>query len=221
MKPITYLFLQLTIAIFLVSCNSSNKSNPVDSVKKITTVKSTTTVTVTNPKQDSVELTKLVRMLYKWREANVRVGNLEPIKKKPTDTLYSGINLAATNAAIEQLRKTSLFTEDFLADYKAIAVRMDKELREGLSLWREGDLSNFQDDVNEWCNCQDNPDKYWETLTLTDIKYDQNEANFKWTWGDNFFYKVKAKKENHLWKISYLEGFDMNWYSWESAKKHK
>ena len=33
--------------------------------------------------------------------------------------------------------------------------------------------------------------------------------------------KIKAKKEGGIWKISYMMGFDMNWYWWESEKKNK
>jgi hypothetical protein len=31
----------------------------------------------------------------------------------------------------------------------------------------------------------------------------------------------KAKKGNGVWRISYLQGFDMNAYSWEWWKKNK
>jgi hypothetical protein len=209
-------------AILIVGCTSGNKSDKRDTTKTNETVKIvTSTNTVPTPEADSVALTKLVRAMYKWYDTTPKVEGFAGVKKNPADTVYTGIDLAENNRAVESLKKTGFFSTDFLADYRAIAVRMDKELSNGSSLWIEGELPTFNDDVNEWCNCQDYPDKYWAKLTLTDIKYAKNEANFKWTWGNNFFYKAKAKKETGSWKISYLQGFDMNYYNWEWVKKHK
>ena len=92
---------------------------------------------------------------------------------------------------------------------------MDKELRDGSSLWPDGEMPTFNDDVDEWCNCQDNPDNYWEKLTLVDLKFNNDEANFKWTWGNHFFYGVKAGKENNVWKITGLERFTIKNFSWQ------
>jgi hypothetical protein len=43
----------------------------------------------------------------------------------------------------------------------------------------------------------------------------QENATLTWTWGNSdwskdFNYKVKAKKTDGVWKISYLQGFDIN-----------
>ena len=35
-------------------------------------------------------------------------------------------------------------------------------------------------------------------------------ADYVWSWGNNFEYRVKALKESGLWKISYLQGFDFH-----------
>lgn len=175
-----------------------------------------------NNNTDSVQLTALIKQLYKWRAVDsLKYDGFNPVKLNNTDTLYRGIDLAENAKAITELKATGFFTNGFLSNYHNIAVRMDKELRNGSSQWRDGDLPTFSNDINKWCNCQDEPvDNYWEIIKLTDIKIDHNKASFKWTWGDNFYYNVRALKENNTWEIDYLQGFDMNAYLWEWQKKH-
>jgi hypothetical protein len=208
---------------FLAGCNSSQKSSNKDSLTK-------KSATIRNPKNsisaygtDSIELTNLVKKLYQWHEtAKMKFDGFKPLKRNAADTLYTSLDLDENQKAIEELKRTGLFASSFLNDYRKIAERMDKELRDGSSLWPEGELSTFGDDVDAWCNCQDFPvDQYWNIIKLIDIKINNNNADFKWTWGDNFFYKTKATKEDGSWRISYLQGFDMNAYSWGWWKKNK
>jgi hypothetical protein len=169
-----------------------------------------------NRSQDSTELIDLVRKLYQWHETQkMKQSGFVPLKSNPSDTTYSGMDLDANKKSIQELKETFLFSDEFLHDYRAIAIKMDKELKEGSSVWVAGDMPPFNDDVDEWCNCQDSPvDKYWNIIQITDLKIISDEATFKWTWGDDFFYKTKARKLNGKWKISYLEGFDISYYNW-------
>ncbi|MCC8425904.1 hypothetical protein [Mucilaginibacter sp. UR6-11] len=224
MKLILSASFYMLIIVLVTGCGNDNKPGQNTSTKSTGTIKKTITEIKTaaaDHERDSAELTKLVRAMYKWYDTTPKVEGFAGTKKNPADTIYNGIDLAENSRAIEALTKTGFFAAEFLADYRAVAVRMDKELKDGSSLWIEGELPTFNDDVNEWCNCQDYPDRYWDKLTLTGIKYTTDAASFKWTWGDNFFYNVKAKKENGTWKISYLQGFDMNYYNWGWMKKHK
>lgn len=210
----------LIFAVLFTACKGVNKSDNADTIKK---VNNTLTINVPDAKDDSIKLTNLVRAVYKWYETTPKIDGFNPIKKNPSDTLYSGIDLNKNIDAINDLKKTGMFAKEFLDSYRALAIRIDKELQDGSSLWPEGELPTFQDDVNEWCNCQDYPDNYWDKLTLKDIKLNKDDVSFKWTWDDDDdgFYKVRAKKEDGVWKISYLEGFDMNWYNWGGWKKNK
>jgi len=72
-----------------------------------------------------------------------------------------------------------------------------------------GELPPYGNDANPWCDCQDNPDKYWEKIKIQNLIIKDNKATFNWTWGDGFKYKVKAVKENNVWKISFLQGFNI------------
>jgi len=218
--------LYIAFILLLVGCKGSNKANETGKIDSVNvTFSKTDSVEIPPPplteaeKIDSVKLTTLVRALYKWHEMTPNLDGFKPITKNPADTLYSGIDLTNNSAAINELKKTGMFTTGFLSDYRAIAVRLDKELKDGSTIWQKGMLPDYHDDTNEWCKCQDYPDKYWEKLTLKDIWFNKDEASFKWTWGGDFSYKLKAKKEDDVWKISYMEGFDMNWYSWGLEKK--
>lgn len=221
MKPLNLILLYLAATMLLAACGGANKAGKTDTGRIVIRTPLTPPLPPIDRKDDSIKITALVRALYKWHETAPRPDGFVPLKKNSVDTLNTSIDLAANNKAIKELKETGFFAEDFLTDYRNIAVRMDKELRDGSSLWPDGEMPTFQDDVDEWCNCQDYPDNYWEKLTLTDLKFNDNEADFKWTWGNNFFYHTKAKKVAGTWKISYLEGFDMNWYNWEWQKKHK
>jgi len=220
----TSLKLCIIISIsLLIACKGKNKASRIDSITTGGNVVQVVERAMPGPESDSVKLTALIRKLYKWRQTDtLKHDGFKPLKRNANDTLYTSIDLDENQKAIEELKQTGLFASPFLNDYRRVAERMDKELRDGSSLWPEGELSTFGDDSDEWCNCQDFPvDDYWNIITLTKIKITGNEANFKWTWGGNYFYDVKAIKEDGNWKISYLQGFDMKAYSWEWWKKNQ
>jgi hypothetical protein len=219
MQRISLNLILLAIVTLLANCSSNTKPGKTDSTS-VDTAKTQVTNIIN---KDTVELTGLVRKLYKWHEtAKLKHNGFKALKNNPADTLYTSIDLVETEKAIEELKATGLFADSFLNDYRQIAARMDKELRNGSSLWPDGELSTFGDDSDAWCNCQDFPvDNYWNIIKLTNIVISNNEATFKWTWGGDFFYNMKAVKTNGTWKISYMQGFDMAAYSWEWQKKKK
>ncbi|TQM48557.1 hypothetical protein BDE36_0242 [Arcticibacter tournemirensis] len=223
-------FINLNVAFILLSFIFSNCSSPRGAETSASdtafadTASSDSGVSTSPepPSNDTVALTNLVKKLLKWHETSgMQFEGFPPLKNKTTDTTYSGINLEKNKKAIEELRQMGMFAESFLSDYRKIAVRMDKELRDGSSFWREGEIPTFSKDVNEWCNCQDYPDNYLSITKLTDIQITNNKAQFKWTWGEDFYYTVTAIKNAGTWKISYLEGFDMSNYNWGWWKKNK
>lgn len=212
--------LTLLSLLILSSCGGGKTTDSSTTIKDSTKQTTLVAASVLNRADDSIKLTKLVRDLYKWHQKPMKHDGFKPLKNNPADTLAGSIDLKENAEAINELKVTGFFTDEFLDNYHNLAVRMDKELRDGTSLWPDGELPTFFEDADEWCNCQDNPDNYWETLTLTDLKFDKDLATFKWTWGDNFFYKVHTKKEGEVWKISYLEGWDPANFTWEWVKQH-
>lgn len=186
----------LILGLLLAGCNQANNTkHPTAKVKGLNS---------TNDKED---LQRLVRDLYQWHETDSLHEDFEPIADDQ-DSIYVGIDLERHKQRLTELKQTGLFAEEFLNNYNKIALTIDRELKSKKLKWSVGDLPPFGNNANPWCNCQDNPDNYWQTLTINRIAFNNNTTSFIWTWGDNFTYKVKALKENNDWKISYLQGFD-------------
>ena len=166
-----------------------------------------------NSSNDSSELDSLVVKVLKWHESDKQM-DFDVTKANPGDSIYSGIDWIAHKKRMVVLSKTNFFTDDFINNYNNIALHLDKELKTNPSKYHEGDIQPWSNDANEWCNCQDYPDSSWEKLKIVDLTLYGDSANFKWSWGDNFYYSVKTKKASGFWRISYLEGFDIQNFSW-------
>ena len=164
--------------------------------------------------QDSIALTRLVRSVYKWEDTEGQDNDFDP-KETAGDSLYRGLDWTAYDKRVKKLKETNYFDQRFFDNHKQIAQYIDTALKSGREEWPKDELPSFGYDASPWCNCQDAPsDSAWTTLTITNLKIENGQADFSWTWGDNFLYKTKATKENGAWKISYLEGFKPeNWKS--------
>jgi hypothetical protein len=173
-----------------------------------------TKVTATaNVKSDSADLKALVVKLLKWHEKDNNM-DFEPLLKNPKDTIYTGIDWQAHKKRVTELEKTNLFTKSFLDNYQQIALHLDKELKQNKTKYIVGELPPFGSDANEWCDCQDYPSNYLKRLKILALKINNNSATFKWTWGDDFFYSIKAQKENNIWRIAEMERFNIKNFSW-------
>lgn len=164
-------------------------------------------------KSDSAALKALVVQLLKWHGIDKKT-DFEPLLKNPKDTVYTGIDWHAHKQRVTELEKTNLFTKGFVDNYQNIALHLDKELKQNKTKYAVGDQPPYGNEANEWCNCQDYPANMYKRLQIVALKISDNAATFKWTWGGNFFYGVKASKENNVWKIAALERFNINNFSW-------
>nr|WP_294780556.1 hypothetical protein [uncultured Flavobacterium sp.] len=162
-------------------------------------------------KSDKQEIEILVKKLYEWVETKNSNNDFNPLANKKGDK-YIGLDLNAHKKRLEELNKTNFFSQQFLDNYNKIALQIDSNLKTKKIEWFEGELPPFGNDTNPWCNCQDNPENYWKTMTINHMKIENNNASFDWTWSwkGDFKYKVKTVKENGIWKIAFLEGFDFN-----------
>lgn len=187
----------LILGFLLFSCNQADTNSASVAEEKVST-----------SADDREQIQNLIRQVYKWQEAQKPSNNSMITDSK--DSIYTGFNLDQLKLDIEELKATNFFSTEFTDNYYKIFTTLDKKLRDKEIEWLVGDLPPFGNDVNPWCNCQDNPDNYWQTMTIDKITFDSNVASFTWTWGDNFQYKAKAIKLNNSWKISYLEGFNFD-----------
>ena len=212
MKKNSYVSCFLPAVISLASCNNSGGSNPSE---KYVALSKLEVNSAAKPNADSIALTKLIRDLYKWHENSYRSVGFPFKGNLPNDTIFTGIDWVAYNKEAEILKKTNFFAQQFLERHRAIAATIDSSIRKAPLEWR-----NFNDgiplwstDADDWCGCQDSPDNYWERLKINQLKVNNNTATFNWAWGKEdgidppFKYNMRAKKENGVWKISYMDGF--------------
>jgi hypothetical protein len=162
---------------------------------------------------DSIDLTSLIIKLLRWHETD-NFHDFDVTISKQTDSTYSEIDWNAHKKRLEELKKTNLFNKDFIENYHGIALYIDEELRQNTIKYYIGETSPYDKGFNEWCNCQDYPDKWEDNLKIFIINQCQDSIVFQWAWNEDDKYLVKAKKGDIEWKISYLEGFDIKSFMW-------
>ncbi|MHC1705011.1 MAG: hypothetical protein AB9846_13965 [Tenuifilaceae bacterium] len=200
-KFILNIVLIITSFILSESCKSSinkesiNKSEP----------------TLRN-NSDSLEITTLVRNMYKWYSNEGLKPEFYPTD---TNTILTGIDWKRHEERMNEFVKTNFFSNEFIDNYHEIALQIDSIIRNSKTKYDTRLIPPFRPDVdvNAWCNCQDTPDNYWERITITNLKVNKDNATFKWTFGSDYFYTMKTRKENSIWKVSYLEGFEKKKYT--------
>ena len=200
MKYLKSTFFLLTLGLFSV-CNQSGN---------VTTAKSKAVAEIpfVNTRALLEDLKNRVVELYKWNEVQSSHVDFEPLLQQEMDSVYVGLDLARHEQRLAELRETNFFTDHFVENYDQIARTIDEKLKDKSKIWYVGELPPFGNGANPWCNCQDNPDKYWENITLKNVHMSNGDAIFSWSWGCDFGYKAKAVLDHGLWKIDYLEGFD-------------
>lgn len=208
----------LFLGLFLSSCNQKNKTT--------TTTDNKLEIKENSDKpSDKEEIQKQIRQLLNWTDSKNRIGLL-PVVTDSNDSIYIGFDLEKHKQNLEKLSTTGFFTTEFIDNYNNIILTLDKGLRNGeYEKWFVGDLPTFifANDVNPWCMCQDNMD--WNTVEVKIISLDNEKGELEWYWGNlnsdideswkSFKYKFRVMKEDNVWKIAYLEGFDFK----ESTRK--
>lgn len=210
MKLILFAILGNTL---LLACNNTNTN-----IKRLPagTIIADTTLAKTDPvssiKDDSLLLLELTRKLYNWVEEESKGADFDPNIITPDDTLYTGINLKTHGNRLKEIEKTGLFATIFIDNYNKIALAIDKEVKEQAIVWSVGELPPFGNGVSPWCNCQDVPDNYADKIWIMHTSFNKDTASYNWSWGDGLVYHIKALRENGVWKIAYMEGFDYDAY---------
>lgn len=162
-------------------------------------------------KNDSIALVELTKKLLKWAEKDSE-GDFNPLKNKSTDSIYSRIDMPLHKKRLKELENTNLFSKDFIANYDKITLKIDSEFKKGTLKWNVGELPPFGFGASPWCNCQDFPDDFLNKIRIKNLEINSNKANYDWGFGTYDLYSIKAVKENDVWKISYLQGFDYDGY---------
>ncbi len=164
-------------------------------------------ITVNMNKQDTTKLNALLRNMYAWYETKCIKGDFMPADPAYDQNSFMGIDFDLHQKKLGQLRNSGFFSEEFINNYNQIARMIDTSLQTGQTTWLVGDLSPFSTGADSWCDCQDNPDNYWETMSVKITQSNDSSATLLWSWPDKDAYQVEAVKEKGNWKISGMQGF--------------
>lgn len=141
-----------------------------------------------------------------------------PVIENDKDSIYSGIDLEKHKQNLLLFKNTKLFSKGFIANYDQLILTLNKKMAQKEIVWNVGEIPDFFPDGNIWCNCQDvpydNPNP-WKNIEIKLIN--KKKKAFCWTWGkvndkeinQVFSYNFSVIKEDNIWKIAYLEGFDL------------
>ena len=209
----------LILTLLLLACNQTN--NETTSLTEQETLSEEKTISEEkklSSTDDKKQIQNLIRQTLNWAESKNTI-DLVPAITDSADSIYIGLNLNKHKQNVDKLKSTNFFSKEFIENYNQIIITIDKGLRNGkYEQWFVGDLPPFifANDVDPWCNCQDNED--WNKVEVRVIKLNENEGELEWIWGNlstdahnswkNFAYNFKVVKENGKWKIAYLKGFD-------------
>lgn len=161
---------------------------------------------------DKQQIETLIRKTYEWIETKKTQSDFDVIENKKGDK-YVALNTKTHNKIVAELKNSNFFAQQFIDNYNKIGLKIGENLKTNKIKYFVGELPPYGNDSNPWCDCQDNPESYWKTLKVNDLKIQNNKATFYWTWTewkDSPKYKVTAVKENGIWKIAALDGFDYN-----------
>ena len=164
------------------------------------------------------EILDLIRQVLSWSDSERNIDFL-PVVPDNNYSLYVGFNIEQHKENLEKLKQTNLFSYAFIENYNQIILTLDRKLKnKEFADWLVGEMPpfNFYSGVNPWCLCQDNLD--WESVDVEIITLDKDKGELNWKWGNlkpeydpswkDFSYRFRVEKEENIWKISYLQGFD-------------
>lgn len=213
-------FATAILALSLFSCTHNNEH-------KEPAVKASTAKTVKPPEasNDKQEIQALIRKVLNWGDSKNSI-ELVPVLTDGKDSTYIGFDLEKLKANLRKLKATDFFSAGFIENYNQIILTLDKKFRnKEFDKWSTGELPpfSFANDVDPWCDCQDNLS--WDLVEVKIINLNNEKGELSWTWGKpelngdpswkEFSYKFDVEKENGKWKVSYLQGFDFK----ESTRK--
>nr|WP_322626096.1 hypothetical protein [uncultured Flavobacterium sp.] len=200
----------LLLASLFTACK---KEETTGNIPQADTLVSTT---VTKDANASVK-DKLAQLVNKTLDWTALPDNFTLLPVVEKDSVYIGFDLVEHAENLKVLKHTGYFSKEFIDNYDNIIKELDRKTKSNeFGIWQANDLPpfSFANDVNPWCNCQDDPGELNAPLKVGVISLDGDSGKFFYYYGNkeadanNYSYKFNAVKENGVWKISYMEGFD-------------
>lgn len=203
-----------TVLIFgflLFVCNKAQSQNNGETVEASANV---------NSIKGKIE--NLIRQVYTWHEDQNHAEYIT-LTKDSSDSYFVGLNLDDVEYNLDQMRKSNLFTEEFMENYNAIYQEINTKLQNNQLTWIVGTQAPFGSGGDPWCNCQDVPydePNPWSQIEVVEIDLVDDFGELYWKWGglepdagsgwNDFTYRFRVKRENGKWKIAYLDGFNFD-----------
>lgn len=204
LKFAAYCFIT-TFAFFCSSCSHEQKQN--DQIEG--------EIQLNNGSNDSVEITELIRNVMVWTHSDTAPDIIPAILDKDSE-YYMGIDINTHNKTVNALLNSGFFTDSFIIRFDHLIHQINDTLLKEKEFWGLNELPPFLfGEVDPWCLCQDNLP--WNEMDIRVISLDSHSGDFYWKWKipeqgyhkswSKFQYRFKVKKQNKIWKISYLQGF--------------
>jgi hypothetical protein len=169
--------------------------------------------TYTPQPSDSVEVINLLREVYRWHDKYQ--DSLTDFSIIVKDSFQVGLNYDSLNKTVGVLKQTNYFSSSFFDNYKKLADFVNNKLISAHPKYLNEINFDFQD-ADPWTGFQDSAPDYWDNFKITDYKSTARSASLKWLIQTKDLssekYSVGFSKENGEWKVSYLEGFDLEKY---------
>ena len=201
------LFLNLSLLAFLPACH---QNNPASNGQSNRIVKD---ATIQRANNDSAELISLLKEVFKWHDKNQ--SSLPDFNVIVKDSFQTGLNVESFNKTFTALKETNFFSSSFLDNYNKIGNYINNKLTNANPKYLN-EINFPSQDADCWTSFQDDAPNFWNDLKIADYKSSPDSASLKWwikiddwTSGKQ---PVKFAKENGKWKLSYIEGFDMDKY---------
>lgn len=176
-----------------------------------------------NVNNEIVPLTSLVHRMYAWRYSE----SWEDFPFEENDSsavIFEGIDWNRYKQTSSYLREQEYFSDHFFNNHLRIAQALDSSIRSADITWRnlEDGIPIWAAEADIWCNCQDFPDEFWNSIKILDLNVAQDSAWFTWSWDiepmkDSHRYRMTAIKSGSEWRISTMEGYEQ----FKSAKYYE
>lgn len=200
--------LTLLIVIFQ-SCNSNRDQKASEITDSLAAIN--TTAKLPDRKSDSVALRNLLIAIYKWYEKNEYVNHNNLMIK----SRIMGIDTVKLDSAIQDMKKTDFFSNEFLKNYKQIGLRVNQMMERDSTLSMVGIAFPFQD-YDTWNGSQGTVPGWIDDITIHDLSLSATSSSLSWMVKNDSMelspMKVKFKREKGKWKLTFLEFMDLNMY---------
>lgn len=166
-----------------------------------------------NRTEDSVQIVGLLQQVYEWHHNHQNEQPDFPIIV--ADTIQNDINFEAHNKTFVAIQQSNFFSKTFLKNYQNIAEQLHLKLSTANPKYLN-EINFAYQDQDPWTNSQEVVDNYWKQLLISDLVIDNTQASLCWKIQNENLntnkYTVKLEKVNGVWKVAYLQGFDLAQY---------